>query len=142
MFLSMFMSLFIFHIFVNSKLHVCNVFRSYFSTFDAFHRSDGRIIELSRFLISYFFRIPLINNIRPMAMMINGHRIMDSIPKNLAPPKTKNKIKLIETNVRLADKPSGFSFGEISVANAMPTPTKPGIKDQANDQVSQLPVRF
>jgi hypothetical protein len=66
----------------------------------------------------------------------------ESNPKNLAPPKMKNKIKLIEIKIRLEERPSGFSFGEMSVASAMPTPTKPGINDQANAQVSQFPVRF
>lgn len=74
--------------------------------------------------------------------MMAGHKMSDSIPKNFAPPNMKNRTTLIEMRIKLADNPSGFSLGEINVAKAIPTPTKPGIKAQENDQVSQFPVRF
>ena len=92
--------------------------------------------------VSYFLNNPLINKNKPKAMIITGQRTKESSPKKFAPPKIKKRIKLIAIMTRLADKPSGFSLGDISVASAIPTPTKPGINAHAKDQVSQLPVKF
>ena len=86
--------------------------------------------------------MPLNNKNKPKAIITTGHKTNDSSPKNLAPPKTKNRIRLMAINVKLAVKPSGFSRGEIIVANAIPIPTKPGISAHAKDHVSQFPVKF